>query len=49
MNVIYSGKFNRDVHKVHNRKLKEALSDKIHQIKKAKDITHITVLKLLDG
>lgn len=49
MNLVFKPKFRRDVDKVNNRELLIALQDKINQIKKAEDKSHITGLKLLRG
>jgi mRNA interferase RelE/StbE len=49
MNIVYKPKFKRDVDKVNNAELLIALQEKIVQVKKAKDKSQITGLKLLRG
>ena len=47
MKIIFKPKFRRDTEKISNIELLLALQEKINQVKKAEDITHITGLKLL--
>ena len=49
MKIIPKGSFDRDVAKVRNKELRVALDNKIAQIEKAKNITNVTGVILLEG
>ncbi|HLG34289.1 MAG TPA: hypothetical protein VI757_05360 [Bacteroidia bacterium] len=49
MKVTVKGSFDRDIDKLSSRELRLTLDAKITQIEKARDASHITGLKLLDG
>ncbi len=49
MKVIAKGSFDRDIDKLRNRDLKNALEGKINQLLDAKDVSHVTGLKILRG
>ncbi|MDR2206538.1 MAG: hypothetical protein LBE36_10350 [Flavobacteriaceae bacterium] len=49
MKIIPKNSFSRDIDKVHNKDLRLALDNKISQIERAKDLSHITGIKKLRG
>jgi mRNA interferase RelE/StbE len=49
MKIIFKGSFDRDLDKIRNKELRKALDDKISQILKARNLQHITGIKLLRG
>ena len=49
MKVIVKGTFDRDVDKARSKELCAALDDKISQIERAKNLSQVTGVKLLEG
>jgi len=49
MKIIVKGSFYRDVDKARNKELRLILDNKITQIERAKDISQVTGVKLLEG
>lgn len=49
MKLIPKGTFRRDYRKINQKELRLALAEKLLQMERAKDISYITGLKLLDG
>ncbi len=49
MNIIFKGSFDRDLDKIRNKDLRNALDDKISQILKAQHLNQITGIKVLRG
>ena len=49
MKVIVKGTFDRDIDKARNKELHAALDYKITQIERAKNISQVTGIKLLEG
>ncbi len=49
MKIVVKGLFDRDVNKVRGKEIRHALDNKISQIGKAKNITHVTGIILLEG
>lgn len=49
MKIIVKGTFDRDVDKAKNKELRLALDRKIIQIEQAKNLSHVTGAKLLEG
>ncbi len=49
MKIVVKGSFNRDVDKARSKEIRHALDNKISQIEKAGDISHITGIILLEG
>ena len=49
MKIIVKGSFYRDTDKARSKELRHVLDNKITQIERAKDIFHVTGVKLLEG
>jgi len=49
MKIIVKGTFDRDIDKAHSHELRLALDTKITQIERAKTISQVTGIKLLEG
>lgn len=49
MKIVVKGSFDRDVDKVRSKEIRHALDNKISQIERAKDISNITGIVLLEG
>jgi hypothetical protein len=49
MKIVVKGTFDRDADKVRGKEIRHALDNKISQIEKAKNITHVTGVILLEG
>lgn len=49
MKIIFKGSFERDIDKIRNKELRQALDVKISQILKAENLAHITGIKILRG
>jgi hypothetical protein len=49
MKIIVKGTFDRDADKAHSKELRLVLDYKIIQIEQAKNLSHITGVKLLEG
>jgi hypothetical protein len=49
MKIIAKGTFDRDIDKVHSKELRLALDSKITQIERARNLSQITGVKLLEG
>lgn len=49
MKIIVKGTFDRDVDKAHGKELRLTLDSKIIQIERAKNLSQVTGVKLLEG
>ena len=49
MKIIVKGSFDRDIDKARSKELRTALDNKILQIEKARNLSQVTGVKLLEG
>ncbi|TAL71891.1 MAG: type II toxin-antitoxin system RelE/ParE family toxin [Bacteroidetes bacterium] len=49
MKIVVKGSFNRDIDKVRGKEIRHSLDNKIGQIEKARSISNITGVILLEG